>query len=118
MKVMTSAGKRRKNAVKCAMETGCGKEGVSWKNAENDGERTISAWDVGAQMADDEKQAGISGSRNRQPNSTWNRRNAVTIRIATGFTAFQNGLWEGYQETFSKKMKASEWAFDMIKEAF
>ena len=40
--------KEKKNVVNCAVETGSGKEGVSWKNAENDGERTISAWDVGA----------------------------------------------------------------------
>ena len=31
----------------CAVETGSGKEGVSWKNVENDGEGTISAWVVG-----------------------------------------------------------------------
>ena len=30
-----------------AVETGGGKGAVSWKNVENDGERTISAWDVG-----------------------------------------------------------------------
>ena len=28
------------------VERGGGKEGVSWKNVENDGERTISSWDV------------------------------------------------------------------------
>ena len=35
-----------------------------------------------------------------------------------GFTALKNGTWEEYMETFRKKMKASEWAFDRIKEAF
>ena len=35
-----------------------------------------------------------------------------------GFTALKNGTWEEYKETFRKKMKASEWAFDRIKEAF
>ena len=30
------------------VETGSGKEGVSWKYVVNDGERTISAWDMGA----------------------------------------------------------------------
>ena len=35
-----------------------------------------------------------------------------------GFTAFKNGTWEECKETFRKKMKASEWAFDRIKEAF
>ena len=34
-----------------------------------------------------------------------------------GFTAFKNGNWEEYKETFRRKMKASEWASDRIKEA-
>ena len=42
-----SEGKRRKAADKRAVETGGGKEGVSWKNVENDGGRTIFAWNVG-----------------------------------------------------------------------
>ena len=67
----TPAGKRRKTAVKCAVEAGCGKEGVSGKNVENDGERTISAWEHLSserskakkfrQLADEERQAGIQG---------------------------------------------------------
>ena len=43
----TLAGKRRRTTDKCEVEAGCGTEGVSWKNVENDGERTISARDVG-----------------------------------------------------------------------
>ena len=43
----TPAGKRRKHAVKRAVETCGGKEGVSRNDVENDGERTIFAWDVG-----------------------------------------------------------------------
>ena len=35
-----------------------------------------------------------------------------------GFTALKNGIWEEYKDTFRKMMKASEWAFDRIKEAF
>ena len=35
-----------------------------------------------------------------------------------GFTALKNGTCEEFQETFRKKRKASEWAFDRIKEAF
>ena len=35
-----------------------------------------------------------------------------------GFTAFRNGTWEEYKETFKEKLKASEWAFDRTKEAF
>ena len=43
----TLAGKRRRTTDNCEVEAGCGKEGVSGKNVENYGERTISAWDVG-----------------------------------------------------------------------
>ena len=32
---------------KCEVEAGCGKEDVSGKNVENDGERDTSSWDVG-----------------------------------------------------------------------
>ena len=39
--------KGEKTTAKCEVEAGCGKEGVSGKNVENDGKRTISAWDVG-----------------------------------------------------------------------
>ena len=70
----------------CALETGRRNEGVSWKNEENDGERTTSAWDAEyflqerrrvkryRELADEEKQAGkTSGSRNRQQKNTWNK---------------------------------------------
>ena len=43
----TLAGKGRRTTDKCAVEAGCGKEGVSGKNVEIDGERTKSARDVG-----------------------------------------------------------------------
>ena len=35
-----------------------------------------------------------------------------------GFTALKGGNWEEYKNTFRKEVKASEWAFDRIKEAF
>ena len=35
-----------------------------------------------------------------------------------GFTALKSGTWEEYKEAFRKKMKASHWAFERIKEAF
>ena len=38
--------------------------------------------------------------------------------MKNGFTALKNGHWEEYKDTFRKKMKASEWAFDRTKEAF
>ena len=39
--------KWRRTTDKCEVEAGCGKEGVSGKNVDNDGKSTISAWDVG-----------------------------------------------------------------------
>ena len=42
-----SVKEQRRKADKCEVETGGGKEGVSRKDVENDGERTIFAWDVG-----------------------------------------------------------------------
>ena len=42
--------KGERTTDKCAVETGSGKEGVSAKNVENDGERTTSAWDVGTYL--------------------------------------------------------------------
>ena len=35
-----------------------------------------------------------------------------------GFTALKGGNWEEYRNTFRKEVKASEWPFDRIKEAF
>ena len=38
--------------------------------------------------------------------------------VKKGFTSLKNGTWEEYKETFKEKMKASEWTFDRVKEAF
>ena len=78
---------KEKNAVKCAVETGSGKEGVSWKNVENEMERTISPLDVGAPVKDrmlrvfgswltkkSRQEYKVSGGRNRQPRNTWNNK--------------------------------------------
>ena len=35
-----------------------------------------------------------------------------------GFSPVKNGTWEEFKETFKEKMKASDWAFDRIKDAF
>ena len=85
---MTLAGKRRKATDKCEVEAGCGKEGVSGKNVENDGKRTIPAWDAWNILSKKEaEQRGfeswpekkstqeykVSGSRNRQPENTWSK---------------------------------------------
>ena len=38
--------------------------------------------------------------------------------IEKGFTALKNGTWQECKETFKEKRRASEWAFDKMKEAF
>ena len=38
--------------------------------------------------------------------------------MKNGFTALKGGDWEEYKNTFRKEVKAAEWAFDRIKEAF
>ena len=50
MMVRNRTRPRRKTTDKCAVETGCGEEGVPWKDVENDGKK-----------AEDERQAGIQG---------------------------------------------------------
>ena len=72
--------------MKRAVETGGGKECVSWKNVENDGERTIFVWDVGIFLQERSKvkrvfeswptkksrqEYKVSSCRNRQPEITW-----------------------------------------------
>ena len=69
-------------------ETGGEKEGVSWKNVVNDGERTISAWNVRIlspskkqdkrgfeswPMTRNRQEYKASGSRNRRPENTWSK---------------------------------------------
>ena len=96
---------------------------------ENDGDRTISAWDVGIfsrELAEEEKQAGIQGQwQQESPAKEYLEQvkychdtDCNEPMMKKGFTALKNGTWEEYKETFGKKMKASEWAFDRIKEAF
>ena len=65
----TLAGKRKRTTDKCEVEAGCGKEGVSGKNVENDGDSGM--WERFScerskakkfrQLVDEEKQAGIQG---------------------------------------------------------
>ena len=35
-----------------------------------------------------------------------------------GFSALENGLWEEFQSIFKVEAKATEWAFERIREAF
>ena len=39
--------KGEKNTDKCAVETGCGEKGVTWKDLEDDEIRIMCTWDVG-----------------------------------------------------------------------
>ena len=63
----TLAGKRRKAADKRAVETGGGKEGVSWKNVENGGKRTIFTWDVGIFPPRKKQSKEVSRARKASP---------------------------------------------------
>ena len=83
----TLADKRRRTTDKCEVEAGGGKESVSGKNVENDGERTIRAWDGNISRVKDQRQRSFdswpmnksrqeykaSGSRNRQPENIWSK---------------------------------------------
>ena len=77
-------------------------------------------------LADEEKQAGIPGQWQQESPAREYLEQVKCCHdtdcnepmMKKGFTAFKNGTWEEYQETFRKKMKASVWAFDRIKEAF
>ena len=118
------------------------KKGIPWKDVENDGKRTTCTWDVGKlsprkkqrnrgkrfrELAEEGKQARTqgSGSWNRQPENTWSKCNAACHDtdcneplVKKGFTASKNENWEEFQDSFRRKMNATEWAFERIKEAF
>ena len=79
------AGKRRRTIDKCEVEAGCGNEGVSGKNVENDGKEPYlrGMWNISPvkdrsrRSFDSRKKSRqecqVSGSRNRQQKSTWNK---------------------------------------------
>ena len=63
----------------------------------------------------------VSGSRNRQPEKQvkcCHDTDCDESMMKKSLTTLKNGTLEEYKETFRKKMKASEWAFDRTKEAF
>ena len=78
------------------------------------------------QLADEERQAGIQGQRQQKsPAREYFEQvkcchdiDCNESMMKKNFTAFTNETWEECNETFKEKMKASEWAFDRIKEAF
>ena len=64
--------RRRRTTDKCEVEAGRGKEGVSGKNLENDGEKAISARDVGTflQWKIEEKEIPTIGRRGNADGNT------------------------------------------------
>ena len=78
------------------------------------------------QLADEERQAGIQGQwQQESPAREYLEQvkcchdtDCNESMMKKGFTALKNDTWEEHKETFKEKMKASEWAFDRIKEAF
>ena len=78
------------------------------------------------QLADEEKQAGTQGQWQRESPAReyleqvkcCHDTDCDESMMKKGFTALKNGTWEERKDIFRRKMKASEWAFDMIKEAF
>ena len=92
------------------MEIGGGKESVSRKDVENDGERTIFAWDVRTlsprkkqstrELAEEEKQEGIqcqeSPAREYLEQVKCSHDTDCKPMMKNGFTALKHGTWEEY----------------------
>ena len=72
------------------------------------------------QLADEQKHGGNHGQWQQESpaRKCCHDTDCNESTMKKGFTALQNETWEEYKEPFRKKMKASEWAFDRIKEAF
>ena len=77
------------------------------------------------QLADEEKQEGTQGQWQQESPAREFLEQVKCCHdtdcnepMMKSFTALEDGNWEEYKATFRRKMKASEWAFDRIKEAF
>ena len=78
------------------------------------------------EQAEEEKQAGIQGQwQMESPAREYLEQvkcchdtDCTKSMMKEGFTALKGGDWEEYDNTFRKEVKATEWAFDRIKEAF
>ena len=78
------------------------------------------------QLADEGEQGGIQGQwQQESPAREYLEQvkcchdtDCNESMMKKGVTALKNGTWEEYEESFKEKMKASEWAFDRIKEVF
>ena len=76
--------------------------------------------------AEKERQAGIQGQwQHESPAREYLEQvkcchdTDCTERVMKkGFTALKSGDWEEYKSIFRAEVKATEWAFDRIKEAF
>ena len=78
---------KRKTDDKCAVKTGCGEEGVPWKDLENDGKNRLYVGCGNTFSKKETEQRGferwlkkksrqehkVSGSRNRQPENSWSK---------------------------------------------
>ena len=105
---------------------------------ENDGERTMCTRNVGIflprqrkrvkrfrEEAEEETQAGIHGQwQLESPAREYlkqvkccNDTDCTHRMMKQGFLAVKSGEWEEYKSIFSNDVKATEWAFDRIKEA-
>ena len=119
------------------MEAGGGKEGVPWKDEENDGKepRARGMWEhfqaerqkakKFMMEAEKEKQEGTKGrwqlespAREYLEQVKCCHDTDSNERMKKGFAAKENGNWEEYKDTFRREMKATEWAFEGIEEAF
>ena len=91
---------RRYVADNCAVETGGGKEGVSWKNVENDGKEPY----LRGMWADEAKQAGVQGQKQQEaPAKEYLEQvkcchgtDCNESMMKKGFTALKNGTWEEF----------------------
>ena len=114
--------------IKCEVEAGCGKEGVSGRGMWEHFSSGRSKAKKYRQLADEEKQAGILGQWQQESPA---REYLEQVKccfdtvcnesmMKKGFHCLKRmGTWEECQENLQgKKMRASEWAFDRMKEAF
>ena len=113
----TPTGKRRKTAVKCAVDAGGGKEGVSWKNVEKE-PYLRRMWEQFScerskakkfrELADEEKLAGIQGQWQQESPARENLEQVKCCHdtdcnepmMKKGFTALKSGHWEEYNGIF------------------
>ena len=78
------------------------------------------------ERAEEEKQAGIQGQwqlespakENLEQVKSCDDTDCTQRMMKQGFIALKSGDWEEYKSIFRDEVKATEWAFDRIQEAF